>query len=555
MIPIPPFSSSSDNGYFFSRGLIIGNVFIGRDTIIYVNGGVPPYTWSVTGTAFSLMATTTTDQFNKIFSNENTIAGESTEEITVVDAEGSSIDFIIQCCARYTCCEQSGNQIDCELYLEMPSGDSVWVDVYEGCPPFEWWTEDNSLLYFATKYTNTRKNKLIFPDYASANYKHKSFYIKDSCDDIASGSIGFPFGYLFSVGSNNYNKAGLVGASASLLTAIESERTFKKVACGKRHTLAIDSDGNLWAWGYNNAGQLGTGDSVNRAYPTLIDMSGNWVDVAVGYYFSIAVNSLGAVYTTGSDIPWGSLGLNNTGNRDEFTWVYVPGFVVQCAAGLYHAVVITTGGSVYAWGNNEEGQIDQGSITPDRYYTPEHCTTLSTVEYIACGPYNTFAIESVGKDLYVCGQNDGSFGYGNPPYRYLNFTKINAAYNWKTVSTNEYHTVGVSYDGKLLGGGKNYKYVLPGATSNPMPFFELLSGYYWVDAKAGEVSTIGLTIDGKIFASGENVYGEIGQGYTSSYVTELTQITTCVRAGHSVTLGEVEFIAAGSFYHIIGEAL
>jgi len=50
------------------------------------------------------------------------------------------------------------------------------------------------------------------------------------------------------------------------------------------HTIALKSDGTLWAWGYNAAGQLGDGTNTNKNTPTQIGTDNKWVSISAGYY-------------------------------------------------------------------------------------------------------------------------------------------------------------------------------------------------------------------------------------------------------------------------------
>ena len=48
-------------------------------------------------------------------------------------------------------------------------------------------------------------------------------------------------------------------------------------ACGLRHAVAVTANGEIWAWGSNDHGQLGLGFREARLSPHRIDMSGSHV--------------------------------------------------------------------------------------------------------------------------------------------------------------------------------------------------------------------------------------------------------------------------------------
>ena len=68
----------------------------------------------------------------------------------------------------------------------------------------------------------------------------------------------------------------------------------------KRHTLAINEEGELYAWGWNRDAQLGDGTTVDKTSPVRIGTAKNWVDVAAGYSHSMAINADGELYAWGS---------------------------------------------------------------------------------------------------------------------------------------------------------------------------------------------------------------------------------------------------------------
>lgn len=76
------------------------------------------------------------------------------------------------------------------------------------------------------------------------------------------------------------------------------------VSSGFKYSLALTTKGEVWAWGYNKFGVLGTGDTNDRIFPTMVQgvLSGKKiVDIAACYYHSMAVDDKGVVYTWGTN--------------------------------------------------------------------------------------------------------------------------------------------------------------------------------------------------------------------------------------------------------------
>ncbi len=83
-----------------------------------------------------------------------------------------------------------------------------------------------------------------------------------------------------------------------------SGKTIALVAGGWRHTIAADSTGSLYAWGWNKFGQLGLGDTEDRCSPTLVaGLAGQAVKLlACGWRHTVAVTQAGTVYSWGRGV-------------------------------------------------------------------------------------------------------------------------------------------------------------------------------------------------------------------------------------------------------------
>src|SRR5437764_12099093 len=71
------------------------------------------------------------------------------------------------------------------------------------------------------------------------------------------------------------------------------------VAAGTYHSLAVKSDGTVWAWGYNGHGQLGNGSFTYSGTPVQVSGLGSVRAIAAGYFYSLALRSDGTVWAWG----------------------------------------------------------------------------------------------------------------------------------------------------------------------------------------------------------------------------------------------------------------
>ena len=144
-----------------------------------------------------------------------------------------------------------------------------------------------------------------------------------------------------------------------------------QVVSGSFHSLAVTEKGDLYAWGWNTDNQLGQGPVETRAsipYPTAVfffrrKINANVVRLAAGFAHSAAVTENGDLYTWGNN-KYGQLGTGDYNTRSFPT--LVKGFVDSSGAvykvgdiacGLYHCLALTTTGQVWSFGSNSRGQL------------------------------------------------------------------------------------------------------------------------------------------------------------------------------------------------------
>jgi len=129
-------------------------------------------------------------------------------------------------------------------------------------------------------------------------------------------------GTLWTWGGNFNGQLGLNNlTNRSSPTQVGSLTNWKLVAACWYHCLAIKTDGTLWAWGHNESGQLGLGNITHRSSPVQVGSLTNWKQVAtIKRSSSIAIKTDGTLWAWG-DNSFGWLGLSNTSNRSSPTQV------------------------------------------------------------------------------------------------------------------------------------------------------------------------------------------------------------------------------------------
>ena len=163
--------------------------------------------------------------------------------------------------------------------------------------------------------------------------------------------------------------------------------TWLSVALGFDHTLAVRTDGTLWAWGSNYAGQLGLGLTASAKTPTQVGTATTWLSVAAGASSSAAVRRDGSLWTWGSN-DTGQLGLGTITDQATPQQVGTGTTWLSVSAGWQHMVALRTDGSLWTWGSNNEGQLAQSPANPLPLLIP-NTTPLATTP---AGPAATWQL-------------------------------------------------------------------------------------------------------------------------------------------------------------------
>lgn len=220
-------------------------------------------------------------------------------------------------------------------------------------------------------------------------------------------------GTLWAWGDNGAGELGLNNENeTNSPTQVGSLDTWTAVACGSGYTMAIQSGGSLWGSGDNMRGELGLGSSNGTDTFAHVG-SDTWTAAAVSGtdWYTLALRSDGTLWACGHNDAY-QLGLGDTTDRDTLTQVGTDSTWKTVSAGYGFNLAVQSDGSLWAWGDTTSGNLGLGHMDETRT-SPTRVGTGGDWSNVACGYEQTMALRSDGS-LWACGDNFwGDLGLGS----------------------------------------------------------------------------------------------------------------------------------------------
>jgi len=339
-------------------------------------------------------------------------------------------------------------------------------------------------------------------DYISAGHAH---------------SLGIRDGQLWAWGQNSFGRTGLGINSGNTLvpTRVGTASNWASVSAGIWHSLAVTTDGQLWAWGDNMFGEIGLNiEGGNSLVPTRVGTASNWASVSAGNRFSLAVTTNGQLWAWGHNHS-GQTGLNLPGIHSVLTptrvgtasnWASVS---ASCGA---HSLAVTTDGQLWAWGLGNSGQTGLnieggGTVT----LVPTRVGTATNWASVSAGSFHSLAVTADGQ-LWSWGANTNGETGLNIQGNTVVPTRVGVASNWASVSAGSWHSLAVTVDGQLWawGSNDNGKTGLNIEGGNTLIPTRVGTASNWVSVSAGSWHSIAVITDDQIWAWGSNAFGRTG---------------------------------------------
>jgi alpha-tubulin suppressor-like RCC1 family protein len=302
-------------------------------------------------------------------------------------------------------------------------------------------------------------------------------------------------GTLWTWGNGSYGRLGTNDTINRLtpVTTFAGGTNWKQVSSSYSHTEAIKTNGTLWTWGGGFNGVLGNAQITNRLTPVTTFAGGNnWKQVNSGSLHTAAIKTDGTLWTWGRNLA-GQLG-NATailGSTSTPVTTFAGGNNwKQVSAGGSYTAAIKTDGTLWIWGSGSSAQLGTNATT--NISTP--VTTFAggnNWKQVNSGGTHTAAIKTDGT-LWVWGTGSfGRLGNNQTTVRSTPVTTFSGGTNWKQASAGEQHTAAIKTDGTLWtwGLGSSGRLGVNDTTQRNTPVTTFAGGTDWKQVSAGNGHT------------------------------------------------------------------
>lgn len=239
-----------------------------------------------------------------------------------------------------------------------------------------------------------------------------------------------------------------------------------------------------------------------------------WIKVEAGTEFSIALKSDHSLWAWGNNAN-GQLGIGSTNSQADPVQIGTDTDWKSISTGAFHAVAIKNDGTLWAWGLNSVGQLGQGNATGQQN-APVQIGTDTNWKEVYAGQGHSIALKA-DSTIWGWGFNtNGQLGVGNTTNQ-TTPVQIGTQHNWIAVSCGGAHTLALASDHTLWTFGVNATGQLgDGSTTEHDSPVQIGMDTDWIEIAAGFEYSLGRKQDGTIWAWGFNGNGQLGVGNTST---------------------------------------
>ena len=322
------------------------------------------------------------------------------------------------------------------------------------------------------------------------------------------------------------------GVDHKVLTRIGTDNDWVDMACSRfwgYSAFAIKTNGTLWSWGENSAGQLGIGNTQAQTLPVQVGTDTDWKQVATGVSSVLALKTDGSLWGWGLNMNgelFGYEGRQSSPVRlgSETDWEKV--LVIE-----FRAYAVKKDGTLWAWGDNsrnllgfntptEEESTSEGNpvevVTEPQITKPTQVTAVEGEVLAVSGCENTLSVatgtDGIIEKVWMFGSNaDGALGDGKGlgngnkdiPFATVPVNpSLKSSLKFTSMSSGQNYTMMLTDDGDIWGWGCNRGGQLGDETPNDQLQVAYKLKPIVINCPQDEVSSVGSLKDGKVDAAG-----------------------------------------------------
>lgn len=325
---------------------------------------------------------------------------------------------------------------------------------------------------------------------------------------------------LFCWGANELGQVGdgTRGRKFTPSSPVALDGEWRSVALGENHTCGVTTENELYCWGSNGRGELGTGTGLSSRVPERVDDATDWQDVWASGEQACATKLDGSLHC------WGDSRTVNE-NANEFTATPVrvateSGFS-SLSFGYSHVCATKTAGSLYCWGYASGGALaDAFTEQNDVVDIAKHPTRVGVDEdwtVVSLPATRSFALKADGT-LHQWGYDFGDEETANPQVR-----QVGTAQDWTHISAGPGHLCGLRNGGQLYcWGGNDYGQLGTGTTTPLNEPERARDARRWMDVSSGAGHTCAIDEAGGLYCWGDVNSENIVSG--ENYLLEPTRV-------------------------------
>jgi alpha-tubulin suppressor-like RCC1 family protein len=298
------------------------------------------------------------------------------------------------------------------------------------------------------------------------------------------------------------------------------------ISAGSRFSVAEKADGTVWTWGYNYTGQLGDGYGETRPEPRAVEGLTDVIAVSAGSSHVLALKRDGTVWAWGfgkaGQLGHGATGDPNAKENEETLYAFgrpteVLGLshIVAISAGAFHSLALDSSGSIWAWGNNEHGELATNLGQRSAFAT--RVPIKDRIVAISAGYWHNLAL-SGDSSVWGWGCNySGQLAVAREPATYIirDPIRLSQLRNIRSIAAGRVHNLAIDGNGNAWSWGSNEFGVLANGTPpeeiNVEPKQVIGIGQL-VSVATGYNHSAALKLDGSIWTWGSNEYDMLGDG-------------------------------------------